>query len=133
MVNRDPERMDAMYQKKGDKRRLGERLVAEFSELRDALRSNSPLSAKFTVRTVELDLKPKQFDAESVRMIRFSLGVSQPVFAHLLNVSVDLVQAWEQGHRIPDGPAGVLLEMMEIDKKPWLRRLSSMRKDTATA
>jgi putative transcriptional regulator len=122
-----------MNRKKGNKRRLGDRLVSEFGQLRDALRAGKPIPKQFTVRTVELDLKPKNFDAESVRLIRLSFGVSQRVFAYLLNVSVDLVQSWEQGNRFPDGPANVLLEMMEMDKRPWLQRLTAMRKDTAIA
>jgi len=108
---------------KGNKRRLGERLVAEFSDLRDALRANKPVEKRYTVRTVELDLKPKQFDAESVRVIRLSLGVSQSVFGYLLGVSVDLVAAWEQGHRKPSGPVCRLLELMEMDRAPWLQIL----------
>ena len=109
--------------KKGNNRRLGERLVAEFSGLREMLRANTPVEKRYTVRTVELDLEPKQFDAESVRVIRMSLSVSQAVFAYLLGVSVDSVEKWEQGHRKPNGPICRLLELMEIDKRPWLKIL----------
>lgn len=112
-----------MGKAKNNKRRLGERLVAEFSELRDALGSKKPVEKRYTVRTVELDLKPKSFDPESVRVIRLSLGVSQAVFAGLLGVSTDLVSAWEQGNREPAGPVCRLLELMEIDKNRWLQIL----------
>ena len=112
-----------MNKAKGNTRKLGKRLVAEFSELRDALRATKPIEKRYTVRTVELDLKPKQFDAEAVRIIRIELGVSQAVFAQLLGVSVDLVAAWEQGHRSPAGPVSRLLELMEIDKRRWLKIL----------
>ena len=112
-----------MSKAKGSKQRIGERLVTEFSELRDALRKREPIEKKYTVRTVELELKPKSFDAESVRLIRLSLGVSQAVFAHLLGVSVDSVAAWEQGNRAPNGPVCRLLELMEIDRGRWLRML----------
>jgi len=40
------------------RRRLGERLVTEFSQFRDTLRSKKPVEKRYTVRTVELDLKP---------------------------------------------------------------------------
>jgi hypothetical protein len=58
-----------MKKMKRKNRRLGERLVSEFSELRDALRSRKPLGTRYTIKTVELDLQPKQFEAEEVRVI----------------------------------------------------------------
>jgi putative transcriptional regulator len=88
-----------MAKSRGAKRRLGDRLVSEFAELRDVLRSNKPVERRYTVRTVELDLKPRPFGAEAVRCIRLSLRVSQAVFAEIIGVSPDLVAAWEQGHR----------------------------------
>jgi len=112
-----------MSEKKGNKRRLGQRLVSEFSELRDALRGKEPIERRFTVRTVELDLQPKSFDSESVRVIRMSLGVSQAIFAQLLGVSTAWVSSWEQGNRAPTGPVCRLLELMEMDKNRWLKIL----------
>jgi DNA-binding transcriptional regulator YiaG len=116
--------MPEMKDVKSKRPRLGERLVAEFSQLRDALRAKEPIEQRFTVKTVELDLKPKAFDAEAVRVLRLSLGVSQAVFAHLLDVSVDLVCAWEQGNRRPSGPVCRLLEMMELDPAYWLETVN---------
>jgi putative transcriptional regulator len=57
-------------------------------------------------------------DAEEVRDLRETLQASQAVFAHYLNVSTKLVQAWEARRRRPEGPALVLLRMME--KQPGL-------------
>jgi len=51
------------------------------------------------------------------------LGVSQAIFSRLLGASVDLVVAWEQGHRSPSGPASCLLELMGTDKDRWLNIL----------
>ncbi|MBA2277653.1 MAG: helix-turn-helix domain-containing protein [Chloroflexia bacterium] len=48
---------------------------------------------------------------EEIRAVRDSLGMSQPVFASVLSVSVQAVRAWEQGHRRPNGAA---LRLMEI-------------------
>jgi putative transcriptional regulator len=114
--------------KKMKRQRLGERLVSEFSELRDALVRKEPIEKRFTVRTVELDLKPKEFDSEAVRVVRMSLSVSQAVFAQLLAVSTDLVASWEQGIRKPSGPACRVLELMEKDKTRWLRVLDQNSK-----
>ena len=43
---------------------------------------------------------------------RTSVGVSQAVFAHYLNVSVDSVSKWEQGKKHPSGPALKLLNLV---------------------
>ena len=44
-----------------------------------------------------------------VTKVRDKLGVSQPMFARLLGISVKTLQNWEQGRRTPTGPARVLL------------------------
>lgn len=49
-----------------------------------------------------------------ITKIRTKLKVSQASFAHLLNVSPQTVQAWEQGRKIPSGPS---LKLLNIAKK----------------
>jgi putative transcriptional regulator len=53
---------------------------------------------------------PEQVD---VRSIRQSLGMSQAQFARRFGFSIDALQNWEQGRRFPDGPARVLLRVIE--------------------
>jgi putative transcriptional regulator len=43
--------------------------------------------------------------------IRKRTGLSQPEFARLLGVSVRTLQEWEQGRRLPSGPARMLLSI----------------------
>lgn len=57
--------------------------------------------------------KAVAFDHERVQRVRKKLGLSQPLFAQVLNVSSASVRAWEQGRRIPDGPSVRLLEIAE--------------------
>lgn len=45
----------------------------------------------------------------SVSKTRARVGLSQSEFARLLGVSVRTLQEWEQGRRIPSGPARMLL------------------------
>jgi putative transcriptional regulator len=52
--------------------------------------------------------------AREVVALRRSLGVSQAVFAGLLNVSTRTVQAWEIGARHPSDAA---LRLLQIAKK----------------
>ena len=44
---------------------------------------------------------------------RLASGLSQPVFAVLLGVSVRTLQDWEQGRRNPSGAAKTLLKIAE--------------------
>lgn len=55
----------------------------------------------------------RAFDMEvpKVREIREGYGLSQAEFAALLGISIDTLQNWEQGRRIPAGPARVLLQV----------------------
>jgi putative transcriptional regulator len=52
----------------------------------------------------------------SVVATREKLGLSQDEFATAFGVSVGTVRNWEQGRRTPEGPALVLLTV--IDKAP---------------
>jgi putative transcriptional regulator len=91
--------------------RVAAEILEGLTELDRAVRDRIPLDQKFTVRTVELVLKPKGMDSEEIRLLRLGLKVSQAVFAAVLGVSVDLVQAWEQGRR---DPSDSMLRMMHI-------------------
>ncbi len=53
---------------------------------------------------------PPAVDAEGVKRIRASVGLSQSEFARLVGVSLALVQSWEQGKRAPRGSALRMLE-----------------------
>ena len=54
------------------------------------------------------DIKPAE-----IRALREREHVSQPVFAHYLNVSKNLVSDWERGTRKPGGPALRLLSVIQ--------------------
>jgi putative transcriptional regulator len=41
------------------------------------------------------------------------LGLSQSAFAALMAVSLRTTQVWEQGRRMPSGPAAALLRIAE--------------------
>ena len=56
---------------------------------------------------------PPQYGSSRIRRLRERLGLSQPVFAKALNVSIGTVRGWEQGARVPDGPSRRLLEVVE--------------------
>ena len=60
------------------------------------------------------EMKPSrvtEFVPDDVREIRQRLGKSQSEFALMIGVSVSTLQNWEQGRRVPEGPARALLRV----------------------
>jgi putative transcriptional regulator len=51
---------------------------------------------------------------------RSRVGLSQSEFASLLGVSVRTLQEWEQGRRVPSGPARMLLTIAHKNPKALL-------------
>jgi putative transcriptional regulator len=50
-----------------------------------------------------------EFEPADVKRVRERLGKSQPAFAWMIGVSVGTLRNWEQGRRVPEGPARALL------------------------
>ena len=67
-------------------------------------------------------LIPEEID---VRQIRTELGLSQAAFAAYFGVSRRTVQEWEQGRRVPTGPAKVLLTVISREPEAVLRALAA--------
>lgn len=55
-------------------------------------------------------------DPLDIKRIRKNYNLTQKQFAALLGISVSTLQNWEQGRRVPEGPAMVLLQV--ADKHP---------------
>jgi putative transcriptional regulator len=72
---------------------------------------------KRELRTTVLPTPPKPMGATEIRRLRRKLNASQAVFAHYLNVSPKLVQAWETDRRTPQGPALLLLRIVQRNPK----------------
>ena len=99
----------------------GREIVASLSEVIEVERSGVPIGSMFTVRTVEFPNEPSAYKAATIRATREKIGVSQPIFAHLLGVSVMLVRAWEQDQRAPALWARRLLDEVNHDPPRWRR------------
>jgi putative transcriptional regulator len=54
-------------------------------------------------------------DALSVKAIRKSTGLSQVRFAEMIDVQIATLRNWEQGRRVPTGPAKALLRAIHND------------------
>jgi putative transcriptional regulator len=57
-----------------------------------------------------------RYKPADIKSIREKLGKSQAEFALMIGVSVATLRNWEQGRRVPDGPARALLRI--ADKNP---------------
>ena len=71
------------------------------------------------------------FKREDVRAIRENLGKSQTEFALLIGVSVATLRNWEQGRRVPDGPALALLRVAARNPKAVAAALHQTRRQGA--
>jgi len=67
--------------------------------------------------------RASKFSPIIVTNIRKKLHVSQAKFAYLIGVSVDTLQNWEQGRRVPEGPALALLKVAEVNPRAVMKAL----------
>ena len=114
------ERIHRQVNQKG-KSSPGPRLIKSLKSLHDSLQNGEGVS-KYTRRTVELQLNPREYGPDDVRKVRDLLRTSQGIFAKLLGVSIKTVQAWEQGNS-PPPMARRLLDTIEQNPEPWEKML----------
>jgi len=65
-----------------------------------------------------------RLEAADVRAIRDGLGATQEDFALMIGVSVATLRNWEQGRRVPEGPAQALLRVTAANPKAVVAALS---------
>ena len=78
-----------------------------FNELLESVREGGAIlrAEKTPSRTIGIE-KP------DVGRIRAAYHLSQNEFATLLGISLATLQNWEQGRRVPQGPARILLQVV---------------------
>lgn len=74
-------------------------LVASVREGGAILRGDQPASRVFAIQPPD------------IKAIRDGFSLTQEQFAALLGISVRTLRNWEQGRRVPEGPARVLLQV----------------------
>lgn len=74
------------------------------------------------LRVTELPPPPKKLGRKQVKEIRKALGVSQVIFARVINVSPNAVRSWEQGTRRPTAAALKLLTVAKEHPESLLKR-----------
>ena len=82
---------------------------------------------KTGVRVTNWEIIPvNSFTAKDVKRIRKKVGISQPMFAELLGVSVKTVRSWEQDLATPSGAASRMLEALDKSCSETLKLYSSI-------
>jgi putative transcriptional regulator len=68
---------------------------------------------EITLKTTTLEMpdRPPEIGARELTRLRLESGMSQAVFARLLNVSTKTIQSWEQGYRKPSQAALRLIQV----------------------
>jgi len=93
-----------------------------FEKIRDGLQQaieHAEGRKLLTVHHVRVPESPKRMTPVQIaRLRRDKIGVSQAVFAKLMNTSVKTIHAWEQGRTQPSGCALRFLEI--VDRHPEL-------------
>jgi putative transcriptional regulator len=71
----------------------------------------------------ELSISEIHLESEEIRATRAQLGMTQKEFADLFGVNLHTLRNWEQGRRRPEGPARVLLRIIEKEPQAVFRAL----------
>ena len=98
----------------------GKRMESVFESimtgLKEAVDDAQSTGKKLSRRTVTI-VPVKEYQADQVKKIRNSVGMSQSSFAGYLGVTKKTVEAWEAGTNHPSGAASRILSMMEMDRE----------------
>jgi putative transcriptional regulator len=82
----------------------------------DRARLDAADAAEIARQIAADDAEARAAAAAHIRGLRARTGLSQAAFARRLDVSAETLRNWEQGKRLPQGPARALLRI--IDKAP---------------
>ncbi|MFZ4410852.1 MAG: helix-turn-helix domain-containing protein [Paracraurococcus sp.] len=79
----------------------------------DARRVDATTEADVQRQAAEDDAASAQDAAAYTRRVRRRTGLTQAAFAARIGVPLDTVRNWEQGKRLPAGPAKALLKILD--------------------
>jgi len=95
--------------------KLGKKLLRAAKEARTIARGEAKAS------TYRIHL-PADVDVQAIRK---RLRMSQAEFSARFGIPAGTLRDWEQGRRVPEGPARVLLKVIENDPKAVERALAA--------
>ncbi len=96
-------------------------MTKAFTEISEALHDAIAHSKGRDVGIIEHE--PTTID---VKAIRAKTGMSQQLFSATFGISVGTLRHWEQGARLPKGPARVLLQVVDRNPNAVIDAISDM-------
>ena len=97
------------------------RKAVESSILRGAREALAFVKGETDVKKYRVHI-PHEID---VKRVRKKLGMTQSEFAKEFGFSVDTLRHWEQGRRMPDGPARAYLKVIDHAPKAVAKALKA--------
>jgi putative transcriptional regulator len=79
----------------------------------DSARVDATTEADIARHMAEDDAQAIKEAAAYAKRVRRRIGMTQAVFAVRIGVPIDTVRNWEQGKRLPTGPAKALLRVLD--------------------
>lgn len=99
----------------------GEKKQSVFDQVLAGLKDGiAHARGEVTLRTTDLPAPAPELSKTRVAAIRKKVGMSQAVFATVLNVPTKTLQSWEQGARAPKAGEARLLQICEAGPKRFL-------------
>ena len=104
-------------------------ILSGLNEALEDAKKETPSLKRHRITVIPL----KVYEANDIKKIRASTGLSQKYFASYMGVSIKTVEAWEAGINQPSGSSSRLLHMMELDnnlieKYPIMKGTGGLRK-----
>jgi len=104
--------------------RMGQKLIKGLKEVLEFEQGRKTLN----VSEVNLPQMPPGWTQKQIIRLRTErLGVSQPLFASYLGVSVGALRSWEQGLKHPSSTARRLLQVLSKDPERFIRLIKDLR------
>lgn len=94
-----------------------------FAELVDSVKEGGAI-----LRGEKEAARSFKYDSLDIKRIREKYELTQEQFAAMLGISVRTLRNWEQGRRVPEGPAMVLLRVADRHPQAVLDAVRSMRR-----
>ena len=90
------------------------RLLSEAHQMAQHLHAAGAIDV-VTMREFDTHCLPhlQELSATKIKKLRKNTGVSQPIFAKIINVSLATIKQWERGERKPSGAALKLLFIIQ--------------------
>ncbi len=120
----DKAKKDKAKARKGKAREVGARFIAGMQELIATAKAGGQkaVDAKYASRVDLRSFQLPALAAADVTAARAALGVGEDMFALILGVPVQSVQAWERGTKPPPGPARRLIAEIRATPDHWRQR-----------